>query len=230
MAKWLDKIDQMAEINNWSEMVTIQNMQSRLTGVAKTWYDYLTSYNYDWNEWKALLLRSFPEHHDFAHLLRVMLNRKKRRDESWAKYYFDKVGLMRVCGISERNAVSCLINGIEDDIIQTGAKAGRYQSPEELYAEFLMTLPSAIKPDMPHNTKLRLGARPKSIPWGEARKRGPPYDAKGPDGKPEYKRRCYNCAEMGHVANKCSKPRKQCTNCKLLGHTVLECKKTLTNH
>jgi hypothetical protein len=56
--KWVDKIDQLARVNKWDENTTIQLMQNRLTGLARTWYDNLTTYTHTWDEWKALLLIS----------------------------------------------------------------------------------------------------------------------------------------------------------------------------
>ncbi|CAH1369930.1 unnamed protein product [Tenebrio molitor] len=74
--KWVDKIDQLARVNKWDENTTIQLMQNRLTGLARTWYDHLTTYTHTWDEWKALLVKTFPDHHDFAATLRQLLNRE----------------------------------------------------------------------------------------------------------------------------------------------------------
>jgi hypothetical protein len=49
--KWVDKIDQLARVNKWDENTTIQLMQNRLTGLARTWYDNLTTYTHTWDEW-----------------------------------------------------------------------------------------------------------------------------------------------------------------------------------
>jgi hypothetical protein len=47
---------------------------------------------------------------------------------------------IRVCELSDKQAVSCVIDGIQNDVIQTGARAGRYENPEVLYSSFLSTL------------------------------------------------------------------------------------------
>jgi hypothetical protein len=39
-----------------------------------------------------------------------------------------------------KDAVSCLIDGLTDRTLKNGAKAGRYETPESLYAEYLSTL------------------------------------------------------------------------------------------
>jgi hypothetical protein len=60
-------------------------MQNRLTGLARTWYDNLTTYTHTWDEWKALLVKTFPDHHDFAATLRQLVNREKQFHESMCK-------------------------------------------------------------------------------------------------------------------------------------------------
>jgi hypothetical protein len=115
-------------------------MKNRLAGLARTWYNNLTTYTYTWEEWKALLIKTFPFHHDFANTLRQMLDRVKQPNESMTQYYFGKMNLLQACNITDKEAVSCLIDGLLDDTQKTGAKAGRYKTPERLYAEYLSTI------------------------------------------------------------------------------------------
>lgn len=49
--------------------------------------------------------------------------------------------LRESCDISGKNAVSCIIDGIPNATIQSGAKAGRNNGSQSLYSEFLATLP-----------------------------------------------------------------------------------------
>ncbi|KAJ3631872.1 hypothetical protein MTP99_012977 [Tenebrio molitor] len=142
--KWVDKIDQLARVNKWDENTTIQLMQNRLTGLARTWYDNLTTYTHTWDEWKALLVKTFPDHHDFAATLRQLVNREKQFHESMTQYYFGKMNLLQACNITGKHAVSCLIDGLSDRTLRNGAKAGRYETPEELYTEYLSTLVAEV--------------------------------------------------------------------------------------
>ncbi|KAG5877691.1 hypothetical protein JTB14_003845 [Gonioctena quinquepunctata] len=109
--KWLQKIDQLKDVNGWNYVTTIYHMQSRLS-----------------------------DHVDYATVLRKMLNRTKQVDETMTNYYFSKMELLRTCQISGRHAVSCLIDGITDVTAQNGARAGRYVTPEALYVEYLSML------------------------------------------------------------------------------------------
>ena len=103
---WVDKLDQLATINQWTEKTTIYHMQSRLAGLAKTWYYHLTDYNYSWEQWKALIVKTFPNQSDFASKLRALVNRTKLKDETWTQYYFGKLGLARACEVNDINSVS----------------------------------------------------------------------------------------------------------------------------
>jgi hypothetical protein len=146
-AKWVDNIDQLARVNRWDENITIQLMQNRLMGLARSWYDNLTTYTYTWEEWKALLVRTFPDHHDFARTLRQLVDRIKQPNETMTQYYFGKINLLHACNITGKEAVSCLIDRLTDHTLQNGAKAGRYETPESLYTEYLSTLSAeAVEP------------------------------------------------------------------------------------
>ncbi|KAJ8935218.1 hypothetical protein NQ318_012534 [Aromia moschata] len=85
---WVDKIDQLAKINGWNEQTIIYHMQSRLSGLAKSWYNSLSDYDHSWEQWKQMIINAFPEHRDFPSTLKKMVARKKMHDESWTEYYF----------------------------------------------------------------------------------------------------------------------------------------------
>jgi hypothetical protein len=225
--KWVDKIDQLARVNKWDENTTIQLMQNRLTGLARTWYDNLTTYTHTWDEWKALLVKTFPDHHDFAATLRQLLNREKQFHESMTQYYFGKMNLLQACNITGKHAVSCLIDGLSDRTLRNGAKAGCYETPEELYTEYLSTLVAEVADN---ETKVA-NRRGKGFDRRRLGTKMSPSTNKRNDSDSTEKRilRCYNCHESGHVAGKCPKPRVECGNCKLLGHEAGKCRRHKTS-
>jgi hypothetical protein len=225
--KWVDKIDQLARVNKWDENTTIQLMQNRLTGLARTWYDNLTTYTHTWDEWKALLVKTFPDHHDFAATLRQLLNREKQFHESMTQYYFGKMNLLQACNITGKHAVSCLIDGLSDRTLRNGAKAGCYETPEELYTEYLSTLVAEVADN---ETKVA-NRRGKGFDRRRLGTKMSPSTNKRSDSDSTEKRilRCYNCHETGHVAGNCPKPRVECGNCKLLGHEAGKCRRLKTS-
>lgn len=216
-SRWVEKIEQLAQINSWDEKTTIYHMQSRLTGLAKTWYYNLNDYTRTWEEWKALITKTFPDQRDFATNLRKLVDRYKLPDETWTKYYFAKMALVQACSISDENAVSCIIDGIKDSTIQIAARAGRYKSAEDLYSHYL----SGLKDEEPFskNKELLRGNR-KYVPPKVYHEEKPSDQAKI---KKMSNSRCFNCGLPSHLASDCPKPRKQCTNCKRLGHEASQC-------
>ncbi|CAH1975989.1 unnamed protein product [Acanthoscelides obtectus] len=128
-------------INSWSDEQKSLCMQSRLTGLAKVWYNGLTDYNLNWDEWKLAISRAFPAHTDYVNLLKKMLARSKSNDESMMHYFYSKNMLVKKCGLVGTNAVSCIIDGLPIPL-QANAKAGNYESPDELFYGFLSKVES----------------------------------------------------------------------------------------
>lgn len=68
-----------------------------------------------------------------------MLRRKKQYNETYSEYLYEINAMLINCNITGVGAVSCLIGGIVDVIVKTGAKAGKHQTLEQLY-EYLCTM------------------------------------------------------------------------------------------
>ncbi|XP_018319869.1 uncharacterized protein LOC108733273 isoform X1 [Agrilus planipennis] len=229
--KWVDKIEQLALINKWDENMIVYHMQSRLTGLARTWYNNLTTYDYSWNEWKELIKRTFPDHHDFSSTLKKLVARVKQRNETMTQYYFGKMDLLHACKIDGKDAVSCLIDGINDRTLQNSAKAGRYDTPERLYEEFLSTITDEIiedttSDDLNIDKRFRRRFDKKRLKFKTHSEQSRHLSFAQ---EPRKKRTisCYNCGSIGHVSSNCTKPRLECTKCHFLGHKADECKRWL---
>jgi hypothetical protein len=65
-------------------------------------------------------------------LLRQLVNRMNRPNETMTQYYFGKMNLLHACNITNKEAVWCLIDGLGDRTLKNGAEAGRYGTPEQL--------------------------------------------------------------------------------------------------
>jgi hypothetical protein len=85
-------------------------------------------------------VKTFPDPRDYARTLRQAVDRVKQPTETMAQYYFGKVTLLLACNIGGKDAVSCLIDGLVDRTLRNGATARRFESPEQLYAEYLSLL------------------------------------------------------------------------------------------
>lgn len=190
--RWLEQLEQLRAANLWSEAMTIHFMQARLAGSACTWYNNLESLNHSWEEWKVMIERAFPSKIDYAELLSEMLGRQKQSTESYITYYYDKMALLHRLKITGENAVSCVIHGIPNNLIRTGARGGQYTEPTDLL-NYLTSVGSAIdstgqKSDKKPSGDKPSGAQPK---------------------KPTIK--CYTCGELGHLSRDCCRLSEQPT-------------------
>jgi hypothetical protein len=138
---WINKIQDVSIQNNWDEKTTLQYMGSQMSGIIKAWYNNLPNYDYTWPEWKILITKVFPDNTDFVTTLKRLVTRLKQADESMTTYYFSKMYLIDACKITGEDAVSCLIDGLNNQVIQEQAKAQNFLTPETLYSQFLMVLP-----------------------------------------------------------------------------------------
>ncbi|XP_022818323.1 uncharacterized protein LOC111350855 [Spodoptera litura] len=221
---WLDKVDECSEIYNWTDRQTIHYALPKLTGLAKTWYQGLPTIKHTWAEWRVMLKESFPATENYAELLTDMLNRRVRLGESLEVYYFAKLNLLNRCKIFGKQAVDCLLYGIEDRGVRVGAQAAKFEKPEDVL-EFFKTIKSNhyknqsdFQKDL--NRDKRSGDTSannnslKSVDSTSSKNN----DVRGPI-------TCFNCQSVGHPSFKCPKPILKCTNCNFLGHEMAHCPK-----
>lgn len=214
---WCVKVDEIKNMFGWSEDITIFNSISKLEGLAAVWYKGLRSINFTWEEWKQKLRRAFPSKRDYHELLEEMMKRKKKTDETFAQYYYEKQALLNACNISGREAVSCIIGGISDTHIRVGAKATNCNDPESLF-DYLRNLNDETAVRVPFKNMLSGQNRKRKFfvdrnvcfncnKPGHV-KRFCPNIKKDNNPSNEMQKRCYYCKETGHFATSCPKRRK----------------------
>lgn len=174
------------------------------------WYKSLPTIKMSWNEWKDKLKTAFPTKRDFHTELIKMTTRKKRSGESYERYFYEKLTMVTACKIVGSDAMSCLIRGIDDVVVKTGARAGNHQTPESLYT-YLASLGDKISP----------APRPSSKPTAGR------FQYKYKDDQNKRPMQCYQCGKYGHTKYKCDKAirakRVVCSFCKCDGHVEANC-------
>ena len=58
--QWIDKIEEYASMYGWDELATKHYALSKLEGVEKKWKDSLPRADRTWENWKVLLIKTFP--------------------------------------------------------------------------------------------------------------------------------------------------------------------------
>lgn len=231
IVKWLRKVDELREGNKWSDELTSHYALAKLKGIAADWYNGLPSVNHTWSEWKLILVRAFPISENYPKLLRDMLSRMKKPSESYAEYYYSKLRLVSACGIEGKNAVACIIDGLDDDSVANSAVAAALETPDQVYT---------------YLTKLRESRRSQETKCD--RYAGEHSKTVNSDGRNKNKTKtCHKCGRVGHYAKFCrsstttpasqqiAKPKplsfasekkpelKQCSFCHKLGHVEADC-------
>jgi hypothetical protein len=209
---WCGKVDELREIFHWSEEATIYFAFAKLRGLAETWYKGLPTLRWSWTQWKDKIQRAFPSKRDFYEDLGTMMRRRKRLDESYAKYLHEMTALLNACKITGTDAVSCIIGGIDDVIVKTGARAGNHQTPEALY-QYLFSLVETPR-NSQRASSSKIDHKTKSYKEAETGAR-----------KTIYK--CFICGKTGHTSRQCYKNKdkrgKLCYVCHKAGHFEADC-------
>lgn len=217
---WITKIEQLGDIYNWSNEIKSFNLQSKLQGQARVWFNRLDSYDHSWEEWKSMLIKAFPRCHDYATLLDELVSRKKMSNETMTKYYQEKLAMCYRCQLSEQATISCIIRGLPHEL-KVNAQAFQCSSPDEFYEGFLAAFDSyqtgtqtrTIPTVRPYNAPVMQTTDTANRSYKEITQRNRPV--------------CYRCNELGHTAPNCTLPdKRKCFRCGKLGHVATVCTST----
>lgn len=211
MKDWLAKINESAHVYGWSDKQVIFYALPKLRGLAKHWYDGLTSVKFTWMEWQDKLISAFPCEENYGDLLSDMLARKTRRNETLEEYYYDKIMLINRCELKGKQAVDCLTHGIFDHNVKMNVQGANMLEPECVLKYFRNISSNVI--DVPKKTFIPYRDQGEQI-----KKVTDPSNRKG------VSVTCFNCGEPGHIVTKCPKEVLKCQKCRLFGHVDKDCK------
>lgn len=224
---WISKVNECGKIYNWTDRQTIHYALPKLMGLAQKWYQGLPSLLFSWTEWQSKLKLAFPSDENFGQLLTDMLVCKAKYGESLEEYYYQKMVLLNRCNIFGKNAIDCILFGIEDRSVRTSAEAAQFKEPDKLLV-FLRNVRVTKKPDIPNlivqpskseNRPTRMFNRTTHSQVDVRTSRDNKFT------------KCFNCGEEGHTYFKCKQPIKRCSTCHKVGHLTEDCSdKTNSNN
>ncbi|KAJ8726711.1 hypothetical protein PYW08_015108 [Mythimna loreyi] len=207
---WLKKVNECASVYGWDDKTVTHFAMQKLQGLAKTWYEGLNSVLFNWQEWQDKLMNAFPCEQNYCQVLEDMLKRRSRYNEPIEVYFYEKLALLNQCDIVEKRAVDCIIHGISDRTLKSGALALRSSHPDQLLQFLMSSKDSYQRFDRNHNKN-------KTDNFSTLNSQPIRSGAKSFSG-------CYNCKERGHGFLHCPKPLIKCTKCNKVGrHTVDSC-------
>lgn len=217
---WIKKVNETADMYNWSDKQIIFHALPKLDGLARRWYEGLSSVNLSWREWQRKILENFPDDRNYADRLVEMLDRRSKREETLEEYFYDKIKLISHCNIKGKDAVDCVIHGIYDSNIRLNAQGANFRSPNKL----LRYLRSITAKTFKDNRK--------TLTQPNNRINKSNFNGKGPDTSKNSRIsgiKCFNCSENGHTAPRCTKEWQRCVKCNRMGHIAEHCRRDQAN-
>lgn len=211
---WIAKVNECAQIYNWSEQQIPHFALPRLVGHAKKWYEGLYSVNRTWLQWQECLKKAFPSDSNYGNLLTEMLERRFKTGESLDNYYYDKTLLLNACEIFGKKAVDCIIHGLEDRTLKASASSGRFTEPEDLLC-FLKDICNDRYDNKINKIKSTSNSN-NDITCSFCKKLGHTL-------KQCRALFCFNCKNQGHKISQCNQPIIKCDSCQKFGHKKEDC-------
>lgn len=208
---WLKKVNECASVYGWDDKTTTHFAMQKLQGLARTWYEGLNSILFSWKEWEEKLVSAFPFDQNYGQALEEMLRRKSKFNEAIEVYYYEKLTLLNRCDIVGKRAVDCIIHGISDRTIKSGALALRCLHPDQLL-QYLASNKDSNQSLVDRN--LFKSKTSDSVANSSSK---PKVGFRQPSAG------CYNCKEKGHSFLHCPKPLLKCSKCSKIGHTSDNC-------
>lgn len=203
---WLNKVNECADIYGWDSKQTTHYALPKLVNTAKRWYEGQSSVMHSWDIWQEKLKAAFPTNENYAHLLTEMLNLKAKFGDDLEEYYYEKLIALNRCRISGKDAIDCIVYGIEDRSVRYGAEAVGFDNVDKLLG-FLRNV---------KHERVDRNANKKIVkPVSDMSQRGSKGDVRV--------LRCFNCHEVGHMVSKCPKPIIKCQKCMRVGHDNPNC-------
>lgn len=212
--RWVRRVDELMRCYGWDNRTVMRLVATRLSGMARKWFDRLEETALNWKQLKKLIVKQFTTPLPFSKLLREAAVYEAYGGQDLGEYCFTKLDKLRALKlkIPEEYLVDAVIGGIPDEGIARSARASRFQDTTQLYG-YLSTLGkmSSRRSDNRSSGNVARQWPGQSL---NVQERG--------RNKGDSVLQCFNCKGQ-HLVRDCPKPKIECFSCKRLGHKRYEC-------
>ncbi|VEN44890.1 unnamed protein product [Callosobruchus maculatus] len=208
VSQWIKRIDSIRDVYEVPLKTILLLAVSKFTGDAKRWYhSKVDLINMNWDELKVELNRMFYSRTDRISVMRQFEARKWKRGERFTTYFNDKVILGNRLNLPELDLIEYVIDGFNNDVLESQARIKDFTSLNDLVR---------IMSNISNNDNYNSSKNSSYVKHSPAHRDSHVADI----------RKCFNCFETGHLADKCPKPKRvkgSCFICGKMDHKAPDC-------
>lgn len=206
VTRWVQDVDDHAEIFAWSALQQLLVARRALTGTAALWLRAERPHK-TWEDLKAALIKEFTDPLDTKTIHEMMSAKKKRSNESCLDFLLVMKELGRRGKMADYVAIRYIVDGIVDSETNKMMLYGvtTYSDLKEKFKIY-----ETIKEKMKDTQ-------------GDGKRQ--PTAAETPRTHGDHQKKCYSCGGLKHISADC--PHKhlglKCFNCNKFGHISSSC-------
>lgn len=216
--RWIDKIEEYADMYGWDDLSIKHYALSKLEGVARKWKDSLQRAERSWNDWKELLQKTFIGEDVGMKKVLEAQRYKRRSGQSIVEYFYEKLSRCNEARMGQRETIEWIVDGLEN------VQYRSYLGPLSRYGCATDLLPDLKSGDNFIRDYIRPMSRPMFVKkdgqqFGqhksgyEEKRRTPEYvkptTSQGTKIKDLKEITCFKCGDKGHYARDCVERRKE---------------------
>lgn len=205
--RWVQRVDQVTRAHRASDEVTMLAVSSKLTKLARKWYDSQSGAVLDsWANLKESLRKMFERRVPFLVSMQKIETRKWMQiKELFQEYAIDKMSMLYGLDLSNQDIISLLIGGITNEALRSMAATIQAVSVED-FIDQMCQLSATVGQEQ---KEVHLGSKQQSAKYGDRQKDSV----------------CKNCGKKGHGHKECRATTITYFYCKEKGHKSYECPK-----
>lgn len=198
---WIQRVEKVSQIHRSAKDVTLLAASSKLTKIARKWYDLGTGPMLEsWPRFREAILKRFER----KILFHVAMQKAEARrwntiKETFHEYAMEKLALVYRMDLPERDIIHLLINGISSRSLRATASALKVESVDEFLEEMHRITAAVAKPERKH--------------------------INGVKADKNRDLQCKTCGKKGHTAKQYRSADVVCFFCKTPGYRKPECPK-----